>query len=77
VIGPVSVFEPVGVTVSENVRLPLLTVCEPLNVWLSNAVAFCDEALEPLLPHAARVSGTNATTTQASIARHPLIRSSI
>ena len=67
-IGPLRVREPDGFTVRLRFRLPLVTVCEPLNVCLSRLFASVPE----LLPHALSPIAAEAISS-APARRIPLI----
>src|SRR5690242_323490 len=71
-IGPLSVLDPDGSTVTARLRSPLEILCEPVNVCLSSVAASpLDEEL--LLPHAATPSEARTAKTTAAATRGPRI----
>jgi hypothetical protein len=70
VIGPLSVLEPEGVTVSVNASWPLSIRWVPVNDSCKSAVALP----EPLLPQAARATVAPAAATKPSVRRRVPLR---
>src|SRR5690242_3439445 len=71
-IGPLSVLDPDGSTVTARLRSPLEILCEPVKVCLSSVAASPLEE-ELLLPHAATAIEARTAKSTAATTRGPRI----